>query len=936
MEEVSGYLETAAVEADGNYTKWYNAMVSSKGSEAQFHDWVADQVVFWILDVVETMEETWSAYLNQGYIDMAGMMESSKKTGTHFTRASTDYGCTGTSYATLRGAEYGTAPVATAIELCTKKVTDSTLDPYFQASFLSKFMGSWEVYSAYIPPPICTVINANTGAASVAAIKQKIVDEALYLEYVYMLHGFGCTNSFLWTMAKTLDYVFSEASSSNYAATNGFVVIAPADASTPYPMKSWYMNNEFTGFHMDMIVFELREFITAAFGVNLRMQGVFGYSMGGWGSIHIGITYPDQFNAYAMFNSPVKPNQCFYVDTCHAECGIDHFMCELMWTAIGVATNPYVVVTAGNTMNSFGMYSPMAWGNLANIVGNGVDSESGGLLYGGYLSYGASSGGDYAYGSSSSGMYSTTMGTAVSTQTIQCAGFNNDNAGKTINWNGSTDVPGMLGDIENAGFYYAPSSLLVISASSVAGVTATTGFSTVTGESTKNIAKIDMIGYSNDEGNFDSGSFSCPTSYATATKFGSTSCPMTLTLTWVFMTVSWDATTDDKFYLNPIVQSRMSGFDPILNYHTGVRNDAAHTRFRNHMPFYRVRKNKSAFADVPILIMINCDHNDQFGAGADHDQFIMIFQMELRAEQGTMARGTGWVYDKHDSQGHSFSQRDIRLTIQWMSDCFRTATGLGDLSKATNAQKQSSGKSLMTSKFAYVEPAEAEAEPASRHLLAAVEDADGNSLITWGPCYLSAEYKTGFGAYSATQKAVMSGGNFDHNKACDTSAFDSEYEFGGVFDDQWKRGWYAVYSHAAGLAPSEDEFNKHNDMIALQGFFGDGTSDTKLSSGGKYDCWSQLGYKKVSGSFSYTLQWTYGGASTTANPTNCCGSSLKQKDCQTNVFAANYVTAYDCCDSTALSGMYSGGMYDASLISMLTTMKASATATAAATYVVSV
>merc|ERR1711865_1127180 len=334
----------------------------------------------------------------------------------------------------------------------------------------------------------------------------------------------------------------------------GFVVIAPADASTPYPMKTWYMNNEFTGFHMDMIVFELREFITSAFGVNLRMQGVFGYSMGGWGSIHFGITYPDQFNAYAMFNSPVKPNQCFYVDTCHAECGIDHFMCELMWTAIGVATNPYVVVTAGNAMNSWGMYSPMAWGNLANIVGNGVDSESGGLLYGGFMSYGASTAGTYSYGSSSSGMYSTGIASAITTMgSIQCAGWNNDNAGSTINWSSNT-VPGMLGDVENAGFYYAPSSLLVLSAATIAGLTATCGFETI----------------------------------------------------------AWDATTDSKFYLNPDVLSKLSGFSPILNYHTAVRNEAAHTTFRNHMPFYRVRKNKDAFKNVPILIMINCDHNDQF------------------------------------------------------------------------------------------------------------------------------------------------------------------------------------------------------------------------------------------------------------------------------------------------------------------------------------
>jgi len=309
--------------------------------------------------------------------------------------------------------------------------------------------------------------------------------------------------------------------------------------------------------------------------------------------------------------------------------------------------------------------------------------------------------------------------------------------------------------------------------------------------------------------------------------------------------------------------------------------------------------------------------------------------MELRAEQGTMARGTGWVYDKHDSQGHSFSQRDIRLTIQWMSDCFRTATGLGDLTKASASAKRASGKSLMETKFA---------SSKHRHLnaMAAPKDADGNTLTTWGPCYLSAEYKTGFGAYSSTQKDVMSGGSFDHTKACDTTIFKSGYKFGGVFADQWKRGWYAVYSHAAGAAPSDAEFSKHNDVIAQQGFFGDGTSDTKLKMGGKYDCWSQLGYKKgSSGTFSYTQSWTYNAVSTVANPTNCCGSSAKQKHCQANVFANHYVTAYDCCDSNTLSAIYAstgtGGesYYNSDFITFISGMKTSADATAAMTYVVS-
>jgi len=406
-------------------------------------------------------------------------------------------------------------------------------------------------------------------------------------------------------------------------------------------------------------------------------------------------------------------------------------------------------------------------------------------------------------------------------------------------------------------------------------------------------AVIHMYGYENTDGNFNDMGMTCTG--------GATSCPMYQQLTWVFEPTSWYGSTTGTFYLNPQVYAQSAGYDPTHNTITAARLEPAYTHFKKVMPFYRLRFHKDGFKQYPLQMMIACDHNDQNGAGADTDGYMNIFMMEVDAEAGNLHRSSGWIYDKFDSQGHSYSQRDIRVTIQWFSDTFRTSTGIGDMSErsaetkdcgddcrvamstsAMTAELAKDGKTLMEAMFEVAEQ--------KRKLAETFEP-----LVMWGPCYLQMEYATNFGATSSSQASVFSGGNFDHTGACDEWLYPDGLP-AGIFADQFEQVAYAAATHALESGPSAEQFEAHNKKVADL----DKTGGTTGITGATASCWLDIGD---------SVTYTDANSNTvTAGPkaaNGCCGSAT---ECRDQVIYAYGYTRQDCCDKNDLSSMpeYSG------------------------------
>merc|ERR1712086_458317 len=385
---------------------------------------------------------------------------------------------------------------------------------------------------------------------------------------------------------------------------------------------------------------------------------------------------------------------------------------------------------------------------------------------------------------------------------------------------------------------------------------------------------------------------------------------MTTVLTWIYEEVAWAAKMDSKdaaydryFYLDPITYTRTSQFfSPTHNNLSGAAErgssrDGAYYKMLGVMPYNRLVANNGAFSHFPIYVLISCDPNDQNGAGPDTDAYVGILHSFKRVTTNVNA-GTGWVYDRFENRGHSFSQRDIRLAIQWMSDAFRTFTGLGDLRPASKASQDG-----YYDKY----------QKTWDELL---EDLSIGATDTIGPCYLEMEWKTYMGAYNpSSQTWTQSGGYFDHNKACQSSIWTTQgatswtsssarhlsasavsyYHPGppqGVFDDQLDAKQYAKDAHEHMEAgPSASAMGDMNTKIQNSGTFstGSGANDVHF---GQMTCWPVV---ETGDTF------TSGGTSYTTNQENCCAGGDKTADCKTHLESTYYLMITDCCKTSTFS-----------------------------------
>jgi len=719
-------MAASAISHETALKSWYSSEMSQAGDTDTFIQMFVNDVQVKINEYVDEAEEAWSDYQSNGYYGVVDASATSAGADQLFkivTAGSGTYGCSGLTVTNIKGkTEFGA--MAAALDIC----DHLDLEPFFDGSFFSEFLGYFERYSMYIPPGVCSTL---TSSASGAQNMSEISASGTTAEFVYMLHGWGGDNTFLHYLARVMDWVFRTAAGSgfHYGASDGFLVLAPADGSTPMASRTWYLNNDFTGYHMDMIVFELPSFVEDSLGLVASAEGYFGFSMGGWGSFHIAMTYPSQAHAIATFNAPSRPAACHSLDICHLECGVDFHLCDMVWTSSQIAMNPYVVVGTNAPMQSQGSYMPIAIGTLALIVGQG---------------------GMYAGVNASSGW------TADSGDVIRCAEVTAGDAffGGYDNYESSDLV------------YLAPAALNSLAADdkdTMSGFDPDSYKSGTYTTAARSVARFTSVGY-----NVDMGSWDTSDTGTSCTAAGMLNC-----LAFVFTDVAWEGSSDTYFYLDPVYFTMATSFfDPTHNVLTDAVTSPhnadfnAYDNYYNTFPYARLARNHDIFATYPIFMLIACDANDEFMIGMDSDSLTALMSLVLfyrpvdsdSDSKNTLYRSSGWIYDKNELVGHSYSQRDIRLSIQWFSDIFRTATSLGDKDATTLGQ------------YTAAELAD----------IKGVFDDATDTPRKWTPCFLFQEYGTCSGAFKYSDVPQPPAHEFDDKYMELADLYGYEYDSAGT------------------------------------------------------------------------------------------------------------------------------------------------------------
>jgi S-formylglutathione hydrolase len=115
---------------------------------------------------------------------------------------------------------------------------------------------------------------------------------------VYFLHGYGATAERYWTMMTVPDTADKDIA----AGTAREVILVHPDAFTVYD-GSMYSNSPTTGDWEDYIVHDLVSYIDSHYRTiaDRASRGLAGHSMGGYGTVRVGMKHPEVFSAlYAM------------------------------------------------------------------------------------------------------------------------------------------------------------------------------------------------------------------------------------------------------------------------------------------------------------------------------------------------------------------------------------------------------------------------------------------------------------------------------------------------------------------------------------------------------------------------------------------------------------------------------------------------------------
>jgi len=390
-----------------------NAMVTRPAALGSTDSSVAGVINAYIMHYTspQYVEQVIAEVLNEfTYTLVYNNWNSNRRANSHWLQNEAErgggYGCNGVSLDELRQAN--TDINVYAYDICYMQQMEFK-KPVIEALFFSKMLAGYDSFSMYLPPRFCHLFKAavdeNLGTLYEGLSYRQSTNRnrgggSVLLDYIFMLHGWSGSHYFLHASSAVLHFAFSGIPTVTYkelaftpcngggiagswyegnyrgeeeickslGAPGGFMVIAPDGGVTPLARKSWYSNSAFTGFILDYVVFELPTHIVATMGFTPRAVGVFGFSMGAFGTYQVINTYPAYVVAAAAFNAPLYPNTCFFTYICHINCHTDLIMCELLFTTMSIVFNAYVILFTGSLVNSLGVNDPMGEGVAHHLL----------------------------------------------------------------------------------------------------------------------------------------------------------------------------------------------------------------------------------------------------------------------------------------------------------------------------------------------------------------------------------------------------------------------------------------------------------------------------------------------------------------------------------------------------------------------------------------
>eukprot|EP00239_Pterosperma_sp_CCMP1384_P008257 CAMPEP_0197846606 /NCGR_PEP_ID=MMETSP1438-20131217/3709_1 /TAXON_ID=1461541 /ORGANISM="Pterosperma sp., Strain CCMP1384" /LENGTH=1491 /DNA_ID=CAMNT_0043458311 /DNA_START=60 /DNA_END=4535 /DNA_ORIENTATION=- len=600
------------------------------------------------------------------------------------------YGCSLQTTSDLE--EASTTLSIHAYDSCDYGLDHQHRTPFFSGTYFSRIVGGFDNFAIYLPPSYCSaylaavaiddmfVLNPNFDSPAYNTRKLQGSFTAA-ADYVIMLHGWGGSSSFLASSSYVMDFAFrghatetgvsaefdaclhpGDTGCSNLAYPGGFFVLAPDGSGCPLANRMWWTNSEFSGFLMDYVVFDLPSYMTFKLGLDARSVGVFGFSMGAYGSLAIVTTYIQNVAAIYAANAPMYPNDCFFTYTCHHICITDLIYCELLFTSFGQILNSYVILWSDSFVVSSGSTDPMGTG-IANHMAENTnyvtcqyfDKD---VWIPPSISAPKGGGGGKGGGKGRKLQQAVTMGHLGDAQgdwvsTSNLAGQVNPGGCTWQDWTAITgdciDIPYSIKNPKGPAFSSVHASMELID-------TTNGNFECAGSCDTLSLIKAAVWSYDGDS-----------TCFAAACS-----------------SAQWCLETNDaegaSNYLDPVASLVGSmKFVPFSNVVSDTMVQSAFGHFYNSMPMTKFAAGGdvagTVFATYPVLMYIHCAQNDEMNLYPFHVQYVAMIIGAMTKGGEFFNLDSQFVADFDDCDMHFFTEHDMKVVIAWFSDALHTFVG---------------------------------------------------------------------------------------------------------------------------------------------------------------------------------------------------------------------------------------------------------------------
>jgi hypothetical protein len=714
--EAQALLVVLKTEENNQISQWTKdeGLVMSEIEDGYFmaEKFLTDAINIHIPEIVHDMEVAWSEYKTSNV--WKGFREVNTTDVAFTASISGDYGCTGETLAGLKN--HSTKFGIYGYDACSTTSTMKYRKPFITGVLFSEVLGAYDPFSAFLNSQFCssivTAYGQNGNMQDISAVSSELLT---------MLHGFGGDDTFLHISAESMNFLnrgvvrtgnpshatadlvicntLTQTSSTvqpckMLIAPGGFLVVAPAVAACPLAMKTWYYNSEFAGFALDYVVFEVPYLMATQMSLDLQRFGIFGFSMGGWGTMGAVATYPYAASNAAAFNSPVYPGGCFFLANCHQECYVDHVLCELEYTTTGMAINSYVIIFADSLVISLGSMDPMGVGAAVHLDMTMATKTRDGTQY----EIDVVQCGTYTYGGSQA--ETTQLTTYYSKSNVVAGSAAWVNGCSHQHWNDSLGSCGrwLAADnsqlaTPNVAFDTSKSSIKITFDGFNAGTTVDYSCKTASGGDCTTSACCSNTLMANP---------ALATTVPTNTASTAYNCPM-----YTCSTFAWclekNLAEGSASYLLPLHASVASAkFVPASApasgafANLGVTGDlvaSAYAKFAMASPTVKFFYNTDMFKSYPTILYMHCSQNDEYELFTPHSlyaQLMIGLLLTTTSEKRHLLEGldtdsdggytrsdnanSGSVFgvDFSDCDWHTFSESDLQKALLVFSDAFRT------------------------------------------------------------------------------------------------------------------------------------------------------------------------------------------------------------------------------------------------------------------------